>query len=99
MTAEQTTASSKGSTTVPTGARNGNIWSWVFWALGVITIAAVAWNARDYPDARVGNPEVTGIPRPVRPLLGFHHWLAVEQVGTLIVMIIIVRCAAAAFQS
>jgi hypothetical protein len=90
VTAEQTTASSKGSTAVPTGPRNGNIWSWVFWALGVITIAAVAWNARDYPDARVGNPEVTGIPRPVRPLLGFHHWLAVEQVGTLIVMIIIV---------
>ena len=90
MTTEQTTASSKGSTTVPTGSRKGNIWSWVFWALGVITIAAVAWNARDYPDARVGNPEVTGIPRPVRPLLGFRHWLAVEQVGTLIVMLIVV---------
>jgi hypothetical protein len=90
VTTEQTTASSKGSTTVPTGSRKGNIWSWVFWALGVITIAAVAWNARDYPDARVGNPEVTGVPRPVRPLLGFHHWLAVEQVGTLIAMLIVV---------
>jgi Spirocyclase AveC-like len=90
VTTEQTTASSKGSTTVPTGSRKGNIWSWVFCALGVLAIAAVAWNARDYPDARVGNPEVTGIPRPVRPLLGFHHWLAVEQVGTLIVMLIVV---------
>jgi Spirocyclase AveC-like len=90
VTAEQTTASSKGSTTVPTGSRKGNLWRWVFWALGVLTIAAVAWNARDYPDARVGNPEVTGIPRPVRPLLGFRHWLAVEQVGTLIVMLIVV---------
>jgi hypothetical protein len=90
VTTEQTTASSKRSTTVPTGSRKGHIWSWVFCALGVLTIAAVAWNARDYPDARVGNPEVTGIPRPVRPLLGFRHWLAVEQVGTLIVMLIVV---------
>lgn len=90
MTAEQTTASSKGPTTVPEGSRKGNLWRWVFWPLGVLAIAAVAWNARDYPDARVGNPEVTGVPRPVRPLLGFRHWLAVEQVGTLIVMLIVV---------
>lgn len=90
MTTEQTTTSPKGSTTAQTGSRKGNLWRWVFWALGVLTIAAVAWNARDYPDARVGNSEVTGVPRPVRPLLGFRHWLAVEQVGTLIVMIIVV---------
>jgi hypothetical protein len=90
VTTEQTAASSKGSTTVPPSApRKVNIWRWVFLGLGALIVGAVAWNARNYPDARVGNPEVTSVPRPVRPLLGFHHWLAVEQVGTLTVMIIV----------
>ncbi len=48
---------------------------------------AIAWNARDYPDARIGNPNVTGAPRPVEPLFGYTHWLGTLQVFTIIAVI------------
>ncbi len=90
MTTKQTTASSKPSTTVPKGSTRGNIWGWVLAALSVVVVVAVGWNARNYPDARVANPEVTGIPRPVRPLFGFDHWLAVLQIFTVIAVVILI---------
>ena len=56
--------------------------TWLWTAVGVSAVVAIAWNARNYPDARVGNPEVTGAPRPVAPLFGFAHWLGLLQVFT-----------------
>ena len=67
--------------------------AWILAALSVSTLVAIAWNARNYPDERVGNPEVTGAPRPVGPLWGFDHWLTVLQVFTVLAMLaIIVAC-------
>jgi Spirocyclase AveC-like len=53
-------------------------------------VAAVAYNARHTLDPRVANPNVTGAPRPVRPLLGFDHWITVHEVGTIVMMAILI---------
>jgi len=85
-----TTASSEGAAAVPPGTKKPNVLGWVFLALGVLVVGVVAWNARNYPDARIANPEVAGAPRPVRPLFGFEHWLIVQQIGVVITMAIVV---------
>jgi hypothetical protein len=64
----------------PTSSRTKSIWPWLLALLSLCVVVAIAWNARNYPDARIGNPEVSGAPRPVRPLFGFDHWLAVWQI-------------------
>ena len=60
MTTEQTTASTRAQDTGPNRSSAGTIWAWLFAVLGVSAVVAIAWNARDYPDARIGNPNVTG---------------------------------------
>src|ERR1035441_2970454 len=87
MTTEQTKAPSATAGTVPKRSTAGSVWAWLFTVLGVSAVVAIAWNARDYPDARVGNPQVTGAPRPVQPLLGYQHWLGLLQVFTIIAVI------------
>src|SRR6266700_945953 len=37
--------------------------------------------------ARIANPAVHGAPRPVAPLFGWTHWLALEQIGTIVMMV------------
>ena len=71
----------------PRASTGSSIWKWVWTALGVFVIVAVWWNVRNFPDARVGNPAVTGTPRPFRPLLGYQHWIPVLQIFTLIAVI------------
>ena len=66
------------------------MWVWVFAIVGVSAVVAIAWNARNYPDARVGNPEVTGAPRPVAPLFGFAHWLGLLQVFTIVAVVCLI---------
>jgi Spirocyclase AveC-like len=67
---------------------------WLALMCGVIVVAAlavVAVNARHGAvAARIKNPRVTGAPRPVQPLFGFHHWLALHQIGTIIMMVALV---------
>jgi hypothetical protein len=59
--------------------------------LAAIALAVVAVNARTGAvAARIKNPNVTGAPRPVEPLFGFHHWLALHQIGTIVAMVILV---------
>jgi hypothetical protein len=59
--------------------------------LAVIGLAVVAVNARHGAvAARIKNPNVTGAPRPVQPLFGFHHWLALHQIGTIVAMVLLV---------
>ena len=55
------------------------------WSLLVAFMVFVAVNARRGAVAeRIANPNVRGAPRPVKPLFGFEHWLAVLQIGTLL---------------
>ncbi|EKF21492.1 putative membrane protein [Mycolicibacterium hassiacum DSM 44199] len=69
--------------------------SWIGPALGALALIAVgiffAVNARKgLTSQRVANPDVEGAPRPVEPLFGFHHWLVVLEVFTVVTMAIIV---------
>ncbi|MBV8929060.1 MAG: spirocyclase AveC family protein [Mycobacteriaceae bacterium] len=83
MTTEQT--ESPAAEHVPRRSRRTLVWGLI--ALIVAAIAVIGYNARNFPDARVGNPNVTGAPRPVQPLLGFDHWLTLHQIGTIIAMV------------
>jgi hypothetical protein len=87
MTTERTKAPSATPETVPKRSTAGSGWAWLFAIVGVSAVVAIAWNARNYPDARVGNPEVTGAPRPVAPLFGFAHWLGLLQVFTIVAVV------------
>ncbi|HXJ37273.1 MAG TPA: spirocyclase AveC family protein [Candidatus Eisenbacteria bacterium] len=59
--------------------------------LGAATIAAVAYNARmGTVSPRIANPVVTGVPRPVEFLFGWNHWLVLHQVGTVVMMLVLV---------
>lgn len=65
------------------------------WALLACALALalifVAHNARyGAVAARIANPNVHGAPRPVTPLFGWTHWLAAEQTGTIVAMVLIV---------
>ena len=71
MTSEQTIVPSGKPGTAPKRSMAGSAWAWLVAVLGVSAVVAIAWNARNYPDARVGNPQVTGAPRPVAPLFGY----------------------------
>jgi hypothetical protein len=51
-------------------------------------VIVVAHNARHGAIAsRIKNPAVKGVPRPVRPLFGWTHWLGVEQFGLVVVAV------------
>jgi hypothetical protein len=59
----------------------------------------VAHNARHGAiAARIKNPTVKGSPRPVPPLFGWAHWLALEQAGTIIMIVLIVAVCAVMWQ-
>ncbi len=56
-----------------------------------VALVVIAVNARQGAVAdRIRNPAVTGVPRPVEPLFGFHHWLALHQIGTIVMMVTLV---------
>jgi hypothetical protein len=64
----------------------------VGWALVSCALVAflimVAHNARHGAvAARIKNPAVQGAPRPVAPLFGWDHWLALEQIGTIFLVV------------
>jgi hypothetical protein len=55
---------------------------------GVAALVVVAVNARTGAVAeRIKNPNVTGAPRPVEPLLGFDDWITLHQIGTVFMMV------------
>jgi hypothetical protein len=57
----------------------------------VVGIVVVAVNARrGAVGVRIKNPAVTGAPRPLAPLWGFTHWLALMQIGTIVAMVALV---------
>jgi hypothetical protein len=60
-------------------------------ALLAAAVVVVAIEARHGAVAdRIRNPAVGGVPRPVEPLFGFHHWIALHQIGTVLMMVTLV---------
>ena len=60
-------------------------------AAGIAALAAVAVNARRGAVAdRIRNPEVEGAPRPVEPLWGRTDWITLHQIGTVVMMAVLV---------
>jgi hypothetical protein len=60
-------------------------------AAGIPALAAVAVNARRGAVAdRIRNPEVEGAPRPVEPLWGRTDWITLHQIGTVVMMAVLV---------
>jgi hypothetical protein len=60
-------------------------------AAGITALAAVAVNARRGAVAdRIRNPEVEGAPRPVEPLWGRTDWITLHQIGTVVMMAVLV---------
>lgn len=65
--------------------------SWIA-AVGILLslaiIAFIAHHARTGAvSPRIANPDVTGVPRPVEFLFGWNGWLALHQVGTVVMML------------
>jgi hypothetical protein len=63
----------------------------VWIAVAIALLGVIAYNARTGAvSPRIANPEVTGVPRPVQFLFGWNHWLALHQVGTVVMMLILI---------
>jgi hypothetical protein len=58
-------------------------------ALAAVIVVAVAARRGAVAD-RIANPDVTGAPRPVEPLWGISDWLTLHQVGTVVMMVVLV---------
>ena len=59
--------------------------------VGLTALVAVAVNARTGPgSARITNTDVVGAPRPVEPLFGFDHWITMHQIGTVVMMTLLI---------
>jgi hypothetical protein len=62
------------------------------WITAVLALLGlIAWHARmGAVSPRIANPEVTGVPRPVEFLFGWDGWLALHQIGTVVMMLVLV---------
>ena len=81
--------------TLPTPESPRTIGRGIAWGLlgcGVTAfVIVVAHNARYGAVApRIRNPNVTGAPRPVRPLFGWTHWITFLQISTVVSLVLIV---------
>lgn len=80
-----TTAGGKGEEP-PSGDRT--LAAVVLGVLGLAILIAIAAFARTGAvAARIADPNVAGHPRPVEPLFGFHGWITLHQVGTVVMMV------------
>ncbi|MGA7054985.1 MAG: DUF5135 domain-containing protein, partial [Mycobacterium sp.] len=93
MTNEQTIVPSGKPGTAQKRSMAGSAWAWLVAVLGTSAIVAIAWNARDHPDERIGNPNVVGTPRPFEPLFGFDHWIPVLQIFTVVAVALLIAAA------
>src|SRR5262245_20349948 len=86
MATEQTLPSTVRPTAAPRRSLMTAVWIVVIAVLGVI-----AYNARTGAvSPRIANPEVTGVPRPVEFLFGWTDWLVLHQVGTVVMMLLLI---------
>ena len=90
MTAQRTPLSAASAAAPP----KRSLMTWVCVFAGVAILALIAYHARmGAVSPRIANPEVTGVPaRPVEFLLGWTDaaWLALHQVGTVVMMLVLV---------
>ncbi|HYB35245.1 MAG TPA: spirocyclase AveC family protein [Mycobacterium sp.] len=96
MTTEQTTPSTS-SPVAGTQKRPLITALWLTVALAVLAVIAYYARTGAVSD-RIRNPEVTGAPRPVRPLLGYSHWLGLHQTFTIVTMVAIIVAFAVAWR-
>jgi Spirocyclase AveC-like len=67
--------------------------------VGVAAVIVIAVEARPVAVAdRIANPDVRGAPRPVEPLWGKSNWLTLHQVGTIVMMIVLVTVVVLAWR-
>jgi len=65
----------------------------------LLALVVVAVNARSGAVAeRIRNSAVTGAPRPVAPLWGFHHWLMLHEIGTIVMMVTLITAVVVAWR-
>ena len=95
-----TTQRTKPSTDNPAAkTANRPVWTAVWVILVLVLVGVVVYYARiGAVSDRIRNPGVTGVPRPVRPLFGFTHWLAIGQIGTFVTMLILIVVFAVAWR-
>jgi hypothetical protein len=88
-------ASSSTSSRAATPKRSLTTAVWLVVATAVV--GAIAYHARmGAVSARIADPEVTGVPRPVEFLFGWGGWLALHQIGTVVMMLVLtVACVRA----
>src|SRR5271166_3927007 len=95
MSAEQTLPSTARPAAAP--RRSPVTALWVVLALAVL--GAIAYHARmGAASPRIANPEVTGVPRPVEFLFGWDGWIALHQVGTVVMMLVLVAVCVRAWR-
>jgi hypothetical protein len=66
-------------------------WTLFWWAIALAVVVTIAHFARTGAVSdRIRNPEVTGMPRPVRYLFGLDSstWMTISQVGTLVSLVV-----------
>jgi hypothetical protein len=69
------------------GERTALWWALAACAVG-LALVFIAHNSRHGAvAARIANPAVHGAPRPVSPLFGWTHWLGLEQIGTVVMVV------------
>ena len=58
-------------------------------AVAILVVIAVAVRTGAGSE-RIANPAVHGAPRPVEPLFGFDGWITLHQIGTVVMMVLVV---------
>jgi hypothetical protein len=79
--------------TTTSAANRRGPWAWVWIAAAAILLGLIAYHARvGAVSPRIRNPEVPPgpAPRPVEPLFGYDHWVALLQIFTVVTVLILV---------
>lgn len=96
MTTEQATPPVEN----PSAATGKGSWRAAAWIVAaVLVLVLIAVNARvGAVSPRIRNPEVSGAPRPVEPLFGFAHWVALLQVLTIVMCVQVIAVCVIAYR-
>ena len=87
MSSERTLPSAAGTSAASKRSPMTAVWI----AVAFVVLGAIAYHARmGAVSPRIANPEVTGVPRPVEFLFGWNHWLVLHQVGTVVMMFLLI---------